>query len=235
MLEEEEAAALTRTLGERVVKYASGEIKGEGDEAINMAEGVSALGLYVEALQRSSADPRSVLLPTLLRFGLAKKEPEKKPPPKEVKAPAKPAAPAPAAPRKEAAPIPKAETQAATPAAEPAPGPEAAAAVAEPAAEPAMIALDFSSTAAAEPAAAEIREQESESADDSQGAETDELERLRESEAKLKAQIEERDRRIRTLQGQLVALHSEAKKVAKLETDLRAAREALAKVVRKTK
>jgi chemosensory pili system protein ChpA (sensor histidine kinase/response regulator) len=216
MLEEEEAAALTRALSERVVKYASGELKGEGEEAVNMAEGVSALGLYVEALQRSSTDPRSILMPTLLRFGMAKKEPEKKPP-KEVKpAATKEPAKAAAAPATAKAPEPAPSSPLALEEA----GNEKATSDEEVAADKTAVAEE---TTAAEVAPAGAGEAASE------------LERLRESEAKLKAQIEERDKRIRTLQGQLVALHAEAKKVTKLEADLRSAREALAKVVRKTK
>ena len=36
-----------------------------------VADGLSALGLYITALQQGSATPREVLLPALLRFGLA--------------------------------------------------------------------------------------------------------------------------------------------------------------------
>ena len=73
ILELDEAAALNQLLRERVGQFASGATKGTGDDAEAVAEGVSALGLYVSALQQSSADPGSLLLPALIRFGLAQK------------------------------------------------------------------------------------------------------------------------------------------------------------------
>jgi chemosensory pili system protein ChpA (sensor histidine kinase/response regulator) len=78
ILELDEAAALNQMLRERVAQFASGAVKGTGEEAETVAEGVSALGLFVSALQQNSADPRSLLLPALIRFGLAAKpqEPE---------------------------------------------------------------------------------------------------------------------------------------------------------------
>ncbi|MFN5029485.1 MAG: Hpt domain-containing protein [Burkholderiales bacterium] len=79
MLELDEAAALNQMLQERVSQFASGAVKGTGEEAETVAEGVSALGLFVSALQQNSADPRSLLLPALIHFGLAEKpqEPER--------------------------------------------------------------------------------------------------------------------------------------------------------------
>jgi chemosensory pili system protein ChpA (sensor histidine kinase/response regulator) len=78
ILELDEAAALNQMLRDRVSQFASGAVKGTGEEAETVAEGVSALGLFVSALQQSSADPRSLLLPALIRFGLAERpsEPE---------------------------------------------------------------------------------------------------------------------------------------------------------------
>lgn len=73
MLELDEAAALNQMLRERVSQFASGAVKGIGEEAETVAEGVSALGLFVSALQQNSADPRSLLLPALIHFGLAEK------------------------------------------------------------------------------------------------------------------------------------------------------------------
>jgi len=73
ILELDEAAALNQMLRDRVSQFASGAIKGAGDDAEAVAEGVSALGLYVSALQQNSADPRSLLLPALVRFSLAQK------------------------------------------------------------------------------------------------------------------------------------------------------------------
>jgi chemosensory pili system protein ChpA (sensor histidine kinase/response regulator) len=76
MLELDEAAALNQMLRERVSQFASGAVKGIGEEAETVAEGVSALGLFVSALQQNSADPRSLLLPALIHFGLAEKPQE---------------------------------------------------------------------------------------------------------------------------------------------------------------
>jgi chemosensory pili system protein ChpA (sensor histidine kinase/response regulator) len=73
ILELDEAAALNQLLKERVNQFASGAVKGQGAEAEAVAEGVSALGLFVAALQQGAADARANLLPALLRFGLAEK------------------------------------------------------------------------------------------------------------------------------------------------------------------
>jgi chemosensory pili system protein ChpA (sensor histidine kinase/response regulator) len=79
ILELEEAAALNQMLRDRVAQFASGAVKGAGDEAEAVAEGVSGLGLYITALQQGTSHPRDVLLPALIRFGLAERpaEPEK--------------------------------------------------------------------------------------------------------------------------------------------------------------
>jgi chemosensory pili system protein ChpA (sensor histidine kinase/response regulator) len=73
ILELDEAAALNQMLRERVLQFASGALKGDGHDAEAVAEGVSALGLYVSALQQGAADPRANLLPALIRFGLAER------------------------------------------------------------------------------------------------------------------------------------------------------------------
>ena len=79
ILELDEAAALNQMLRERVGQFASGAVKGSGEEAEAVAEGVSGLGLYINALQQGTSQPRDVLLPALVRFGLAAKpiEPER--------------------------------------------------------------------------------------------------------------------------------------------------------------
>ena len=79
MLELSEAAALNQLLKQRVEKFASGSITSVGEDAEAVAEGVSAMGLYVGALQRGTLQPRDALLPALIRFGLARKpvEPER--------------------------------------------------------------------------------------------------------------------------------------------------------------
>ena len=73
ILELDEAAGLTQILRERVSQFASGAMKGIGDDAESVAEGISALGLYITALQQGTLNPRDVLLPALIRFGLAPK------------------------------------------------------------------------------------------------------------------------------------------------------------------
>lgn len=73
MLEENEAAALAKILAERVAQFANGTVKGEGQDADAVAEGVSALGLYVQGLQQRAPDARAMLLPALVSFGLAKR------------------------------------------------------------------------------------------------------------------------------------------------------------------
>ena len=79
ILELDEAAALNQLLSQRVGQFASGARRGEGEDAETVAEGVSALGLYVSALQQGQSNPREVLLPALIRFGLAMKPAEPKP------------------------------------------------------------------------------------------------------------------------------------------------------------
>ncbi len=76
ILELDEAAVLNQQLSGRVSQFASGALKGSGDDAEAVAEGVSALGLYVTALQQAQANPREALLPALIRFGLASKPAE---------------------------------------------------------------------------------------------------------------------------------------------------------------
>ncbi len=73
ILELDEAAGLNQVLRERVSQFASGAMRGVGDDAESLAEGISALGLYVTALQQGATDPRTILLPALIRFGLATK------------------------------------------------------------------------------------------------------------------------------------------------------------------
>ena len=69
----------SQLLRDRVNQFASGAIKGVGEDAEAVAEGVSALGLYIAALQQGTTNAREVLLPALIRFGLAEKpaDPEK--------------------------------------------------------------------------------------------------------------------------------------------------------------
>lgn len=76
ILELNEAAALNQILRDRVAQFASGAVKGDGDNAESVAEGISALGLYITALQQNTSNPRAALLPALVRFGLAEKPAE---------------------------------------------------------------------------------------------------------------------------------------------------------------
>jgi len=79
ILDLNEAAALNQLIARRVADYASGARKGEGEDAEGVAEGVSAMGLYIGALQQNIANPREALLPALIRFGLAEKPVVQKP------------------------------------------------------------------------------------------------------------------------------------------------------------
>ncbi len=79
ILDLNEAAALNQLIARRVADYASGASKGEGEDAESVAEGVSALGLYIGALQQGTAHPLESLMPALFRFGLAEKPQEVKP------------------------------------------------------------------------------------------------------------------------------------------------------------
>ena len=73
ILELNEAAALNQLLRERVGQFATGAITSVAEDAEAVAEGISALGLYVTALQQGTSQPREALLPALIRFGLAEK------------------------------------------------------------------------------------------------------------------------------------------------------------------
>jgi len=71
IMELTEAAALNAAVMARVQQFAEGSLDGVGEAAERVADGLSALGLYITALQQGSAVPREVLMPALLRFGLA--------------------------------------------------------------------------------------------------------------------------------------------------------------------
>jgi chemosensory pili system protein ChpA (sensor histidine kinase/response regulator) len=70
IMELADAAALNAAVMSRVQQFAEGSLDGEGESAEMVADGLSALGLYVTALQQGASQPREVLLPALLRFGL---------------------------------------------------------------------------------------------------------------------------------------------------------------------
>ncbi|HET9651280.1 MAG TPA: Hpt domain-containing protein, partial [Usitatibacter sp.] len=70
-----DAAALNAAVMARVHEFADGSADGTGEAADMVADGLSALGLYITALQQGASSPREVLLPALRRFGLADAEP----------------------------------------------------------------------------------------------------------------------------------------------------------------
>src|SRR5258708_3209259 len=70
IMELSEAAALNAAVMSRVQQFAEGSLDGAGEAADMVADGLSALGLYITALQQGAATPRDVLMPALLRFGL---------------------------------------------------------------------------------------------------------------------------------------------------------------------
>ncbi len=67
-----EAAGLNAAVMARVQQFAEGSLDGAGDAAERVADGLSALGLYITALQQGSAHAADVLTPALRRFGLAR-------------------------------------------------------------------------------------------------------------------------------------------------------------------
>src|SRR5215831_8972443 len=71
ILELSDAAALNAAVMARVQQFAEGSADGTGEAAEMVAEGLSALGLFITALQEGAANPRAVLQPALERFGLA--------------------------------------------------------------------------------------------------------------------------------------------------------------------
>ncbi|HLX23181.1 MAG TPA: Hpt domain-containing protein, partial [Usitatibacter sp.] len=70
-----DAASLNAAVMARVQQFAEGSLDGTGEAADLVADGLSALGLYITALQQGTANPREVLMPALLRFGLVEAEP----------------------------------------------------------------------------------------------------------------------------------------------------------------
>ncbi len=71
IMELSDAAALNAAVMSRVQQFAEGSLDGTGEAAEMVADGLSALGLYITALQQGSSQPREVLVPALIRFGLA--------------------------------------------------------------------------------------------------------------------------------------------------------------------
>ena len=75
IMELSDAAALNAAVMARVQQFAEASVDGTGEAADMVADGLSALGLYITALQQGSATPREVLMPALLRFGLVEPQP----------------------------------------------------------------------------------------------------------------------------------------------------------------
>ncbi len=71
IMELDRAAELNAAVMSRVQQFAEGTLDGKGDAAEMVAEGLSALGLYVTAIQQGAARPEDILTPALVRFGLA--------------------------------------------------------------------------------------------------------------------------------------------------------------------
>jgi chemosensory pili system protein ChpA (sensor histidine kinase/response regulator) len=70
IMELNEAAELNAAVMARVQHFADGTLEGSGEGAEMVADGLSALGLYITALQQGAVSPKDVLRPALLRFGL---------------------------------------------------------------------------------------------------------------------------------------------------------------------
>ena len=75
IMELHDAAALNAAVMSRVQQFAEGSLDGSGEAAEMVADGLSALGLYITALQQGTAAPREVLMPALLRLGLVEPAP----------------------------------------------------------------------------------------------------------------------------------------------------------------
>ncbi|MGZ5064219.1 MAG: Hpt domain-containing protein [Usitatibacter sp.] len=75
IMELHDAASLNAAVMSRVQQFAEGSLDAAGDAAEMVADGLSALGLYITALQQGSANPRDILMPALLRLGLVQPAP----------------------------------------------------------------------------------------------------------------------------------------------------------------
>jgi chemosensory pili system protein ChpA (sensor histidine kinase/response regulator) len=75
IMELHDAASLNAAVMARVQQFTEGSADGVGDAADLVADGLSALGLYITALQQGSASAKETLVPALLRFGLLQPEP----------------------------------------------------------------------------------------------------------------------------------------------------------------
>ncbi len=71
IMELDAAAGLNAAVASRVQQFAEGSLDGKGEAAELVADGLSALGLYITAIQQGAANPADVLQPALVRYGLA--------------------------------------------------------------------------------------------------------------------------------------------------------------------
>jgi len=71
IMELDAAAGLNAAVASRVQQFAEGTLDGKGEAAELVADGLSALGLYITAIQQGAANPTDVLQPALVRYGLA--------------------------------------------------------------------------------------------------------------------------------------------------------------------
>jgi chemosensory pili system protein ChpA (sensor histidine kinase/response regulator) len=71
IMELDAAAGLNAAVAARVQQFVDGTLDGKGEAAEIVADGLSALGLYITAIQQGAARPTDVLQPALVRFGLA--------------------------------------------------------------------------------------------------------------------------------------------------------------------
>ncbi|MBL0142220.1 MAG: Hpt domain-containing protein [Betaproteobacteria bacterium] len=74
IMELDAAAELNAAVSARVQQFAEGTLDGQGEAAEMVADGLSALGLYITAIQQGAARPEDVLRPALVRFGLLQSE-----------------------------------------------------------------------------------------------------------------------------------------------------------------
>ncbi len=70
IMELDAAAGLNAAVAARVQQFAEATQDGAGEPAEIVADGLSALGLYITAIQQGSTRPEDVLRPALVRFGL---------------------------------------------------------------------------------------------------------------------------------------------------------------------
>ncbi len=70
IMELDDATKLNSAVLKKVEGFADGSLSGTGVDAELVADGLSALSLYITALQQGQSAPRDVLIPALVRFGI---------------------------------------------------------------------------------------------------------------------------------------------------------------------